>query len=114
MRRSCMNQNPYRLTIRLFLVAMMLLSATTSSSLAQDGAKTIKSEEYLGQRPGAASGGAATKPADSAKTSKTPPAGNKKKPPAVRNQPGQPVKAAQAAASFVYVVDRNFPEGPPP
>jgi len=91
---------------------MVFILGTCSLNSAQEGSKSIKSEEYLAKRPAEAPGGGAA--GSSANVSKvTRPVAGK------RNNSGQQksdkaTQISQTAPSFVYIVDKSFPEGPPP
>jgi hypothetical protein len=95
------------------LLAAILFSGNVFLGLAQDGSKTIKSEEYLGARP-EDNAIKVTSSSASGAQAKAPAKGKKSKPPtAARSKQEPPAKAGATAESFVYVVDKNFPEGPP-
>jgi hypothetical protein len=90
-----------------FRLLIVLILGFWGISPAQEGSKSIKSEEYLTERPtGTASGG---KTSSSAVTTPRPQGANNR----ARPKPGRPAQAGPTS-SFVYLVDKDFPEGPPP
>jgi hypothetical protein len=91
---------------------IVLICGTCSLNSAQEGSKSIKSEEYLAKRPAEAPGGGAA--GSSANVSKVtrPVAGNRNN--SGRRKSGTTTQMGQAPPSFVYIVDKSFPEGPPP
>lgn len=98
---------------RIFLwLLMILICGAFSLNSAQEGSKSIKSEEYLAKRPAEApAGGPAGSSANVSKVTR-PVAGNSSN--SGRQKSGKATQISQAAPSFAYVVDKNFPEGPPP
>ncbi len=101
-----MNRKSYQVTMRSLFVAVILICGTFA--LAQEGSKSIKSEEYLAKRPADAAGGVAGSSANSP-TIKRPLTGSRGN---ARDKSGTPVRPNPG--SFVYIVDKNFPEGVPP
>lgn len=106
-----MNPRPRETNFCLWLL-IVFICGTCSLNSAQEGSKSIKSEEYLGKRPAETPGGGAA--GSSANVSKVtrPVTGNKNN--SGRQKPGKAAPMNQTAPSFVYIVDKNFPEGPPP
>lgn len=102
-----MNLKPHRTRICLWL-SIVLICAMCAFNSAQEGSKSIKSEEYVGKRPAETpGGGSAGSSADVSKSTR--PVNNPG-----RQNPGKGKQPRQPVPSFVYVVDKNFPEGPPP
>lgn len=92
----------------LFLAAM--ICTLSLPVLAQEGSKSIKSEEYLLKRDEPAGGVSRGSSANASKTSR-PQAGPRN---AKTQRPNNPVKVSPTGAPLVYIVDKNFPEGPAP
>jgi|GEM_PF-1567830 len=106
-----MNLKPRETNICLWLL-IVLICGTCSLNSAQEGSKSIKSEEYMGKRPAETpAGGAAGSSANVSKSTR-PVAGNKNN--TGRQKPGKATPMSQTAPSFVYIVDKDFPEEPPP
>jgi hypothetical protein len=105
-----MNPKPRETNICLWLL-IVLICGTCSLNFAQEGSKSIKSEEYLAKRPETPVGGAAGSSANASKVTR-PVAGNRKN--SGPQKSGKALQTSQTAPSFVYIVDKDFPEGPPP
>lgn len=101
-----MNPKPRAKTMCLLLLVVLCLC---SLAAAQDGSKSIKSEEYLAKRPAEIQGGRTSASANVAGKRQR---GNKNN--SGRREPGKTTKPSEPAPSFVYIVDKDFPEGPPP
>ncbi len=95
-----------------FWLLIVFVCGTCCLNSAQEGSKSIKSEEYLAKRPAETPGGGMT--SSSANVSKVtrPVAGNRNN--SGGRKSGAAAQMSQAPPSFVYIVDKNFPEGPPP
>lgn len=106
-----MNSRPRETKICLWLLTV-LICGTCSLNSAQEGSKSIKSEEYLAKRPADAPGGGAASSSANASKVTRPVAGNRNN--TGRSKSGKVTQPGQAPPSFVYIVDKNFPEGPPP
>jgi hypothetical protein len=74
-----------RPTIRGVVAPSILLLGALFSAMAQDGTKSIKSEEYLDKRPQSS-----------------------------KSEAGSQASATRKTRPFVYAVDKNFPDGPAP
>lgn len=104
-----MNLRPRETNICLWLL-IVLICGTCSLNSAQEGSKSIKSEEYLGKRPAETPAGGAAGSTANVSNATRPVTGK-------RNNSGrqnQPTQGSQKAPSFAYIVDKNFPEGSPP
>ena len=101
------------------LAALTLLCGSQVLSAGQEGSKSIKSEEYMEKRPGSETTRGGAGGADTS-TNRGKPNKNLTGRSNKRNQGGgSPTGARQAnrpntSQSFAYIVDKNFPEGPPP
>jgi hypothetical protein len=104
-----MNPEPRETNICLLLL-IILICGTCSLNSAQEGSKSIKSEEYLAKRPADSSGGRVAASANAPKGQR-PAGGNKNN--SGRQDSGKPPKTRETP-SFVYIVDKDFPDGPPP
>jgi hypothetical protein len=93
-------------------ILICLICGTWSFNLAQDGSKSIKSEEYLTKRPAETSGGGVAGSSANDPKATQPQVGNKNS--GGRQRSGRATQATEPATSLVYIVDKNFPEGPPP
>lgn len=91
---------------------IVLMWGAWSFNLAQEGSKSIKSEEYLAKRPVETPGGGAANSSANALKPIRPQVGKANS--GGRQRSGKPAEPNQPAPSFVYIVDKNFPEGPPP
>jgi hypothetical protein len=105
-----MNPEPRETNICLLLL-IILICGTYSINSAQEGSKSIKSEEYLAKRPADTSGGRVDTSANVPKDQR-PVGGNKNN--SGRRESRKPTKTRETAPSFVYIVDKDFPDGPPP
>jgi len=104
--------NPESRETHICLVLFIILICGTCLLVsAQEGSKSIKSEEYLAKRPADISGGQAGASANAPKGQRQP-GGNKNN--AGQRESGKPAKTRDPAPSFVYIVDKDFPVGPPP
>jgi hypothetical protein len=89
-----------------------------SVTAAQEGSKSIKSEEYMAKRPADGPVGGNTVDASgpiggsTVNASRARPSGNKKN--SGRPGPGKTTAVPKTSPSFVYAVEKDFPEGPPP
>jgi len=101
-----MNRKPGHGSTICFLVAVIMVAG--NSLVAQEGSKSIKSEEYLAKRPADTAGGAAGSSANSQTAKRPLPAGRGN----ARDRSGSPAKTDPG--SFAYIVDKSFPEGLPP
>ncbi len=106
-----MNPKPRETNICVWLL-IVLICGTCSVNSAQEGSKSIKSEEYLEKRPAETPGGGAAGSSAKVSQSTRPVAGNKSN--SGRRKPGKDTQIPQTMPSFVYLVDKDFPEGPPP
>src|SRR5882672_1092832 len=95
-----------------FWLLMVFICGTCSLNSAQEGSKSIKSEEYLAKRPAETPGGGAV--SSSANVSKGTRAGAGNRNNSGPRKSGTAAQISQAPPSFLYTVDKNFPEGPPP
>ncbi len=87
----------------------VLACAIWGISPAQEGSKSIKSEEYLTKRPAEAPGGGKLE-----SSAVTPSGQVGKRNTKARQQPGNSAGASKKPGSFVYLVEKDFPEGVPP
>lgn len=108
------------------LTALTLVCGSLSLNAAQEGSKSIKSEEYLDKRP-AGDGTKAREPVANNSAAGAQANGNKNSRGRQSRRNASPTtpktgrsnkatQANQAASShqYVYIVDKSFPEGPPP
>jgi hypothetical protein len=109
-----MDQRHSHLNFRRSLFALTLICGIWFVNPAQDGSKSIKSEEYLTKRPAEAPGGGAATSAANSPTTRGSQVGNRASGGGARERSGKAAQPSQPASQFVYVVDKSFPEGPPP
>ena len=106
-----MKTNRYQIRFWNLSVALILTGGASAATWAQEGSKSIKSEEYLAKRPTEAPAGGVAGPSATSTTTKRPPAGNSER--SGRDRSGASPKKP-SAGSFAYTVDKSFPEGPAP
>jgi hypothetical protein len=107
-----MNMSPYHLRIWNLSIALILIWGAAAANLAQEGSKSIKSEEYLAKRPTDTPAGGLAGSSANSPTTKRPAAGTSGA--GGRERSGASARNKPASGSFVYIVDKSFPEGPPP
>lgn len=106
-----MNPGHRKRKISLWLL-IFFIGGICSLNSAQEGSKSIKSEEYLVKRPAEASGGGAAGSSANVSNDTRPGAGKRNNSGRQKSTKATPI--SQTAPSFVYIVDKEFPEGPPP
>jgi len=106
-----MNSKPRETNICLWLL-IVLICSTCSITSAQEGSKSIKSEEYLAKRPAETPGGGGAGSFANDSKAKHPLAGNRNN--SNQQKSDKTSQIRQKAPPFVYIVDKDFPEGPPP